>query len=655
MGIIRAAITGSSGLATPERWVEDWFAGGGATPAGVSVSEDTARHYAPWFAGVRLIAEDVASLPLITYERLTRGKRRATEHPLYPVLHDQANPVMSAVALRETMQGHAITWGNGLAYPVRDRAGNVRELWPLHPCRVRPEFRRTGPGPGELWYRYDDPVNGIRAMLAPDEVLHIPGLGGDGIWGWSVLELARNSIGLGVATETYGAHFFGNGSRPGGVLETTGTLSEAAAKRLRADWENLHRGLDRAQRVAILEEGLTWKQVGIPPEDAQFLETRRFQVTEMARWLRLPPHKIADLERSTHNNIEQEAGDYIANTLRIWLVRWEAAIFSRLLTSAERGRFFAEHLLDGMLRGDTKTRYEAYAIGRNWGWFSANDVRELENLNPIDGGDAYMVPLNMVPADSPLPEPERAVPSPRRTRSAAARRRIAAAFRPLIVDADERLAKLERAEVTSLVRRHLEERAGRTRSIATFLDAAEDLYEGLITARTTARWMPLMSALATEISADAAADVGHEDEVDLGRWVEIYVASHVAYRVVSALGQLAAATGRGDDPAAAVLERLDAWVSERPGRTARWECTQLPAAAARETWRAAGVRILRWTTRGDDCPYCRALDGREVGIDDPFASKGEQMDGDDGQSLSVGRNTFHPPLHPGCNCEVTPA
>ncbi|MFF0867638.1 phage portal protein [Nonomuraea sp. NPDC003560] len=681
MGLIRAAVRATKtppfDPARPETsLVNGWWSGeGGGATAGIHVSEETALHYAPFFAGVRVIAEDLASLPLITYERLQRGKRRATDHPLYPVLHDQPNPYMSSVALRETLQGHAMTWRGGYANIVRNGAGDVAELWPLRPDRIKPEIKRTAPGRMTLMYRYTDDVNGIYAMLHPDEVLHVHGLGGNGIEGYSLIGLARRSIGLGLAAEAYGASFFGNSARPSGVLKHPGTLGDGAAKRLREGWNEMHRGLDNAQRVAILEEGMDWETIGLPPEDAQFLQTRRFGVTDMARWLRLPPHKIADLEHATYTNIEHQALDYVTSALRIWLVRWEQAILTRALTSAERGRYFSEHLVDALLRGDIKSRYEAYAIGRNWGWLSADDVAEMENRNPLpDGrGETYLVPLNMVPAktpaeikadlDNPDPAAAPAPPAPEpdddpggdprayglRGRGIAARQRIAAQYAALIADADLKLAKFEQKQVTALAEEHLADGA----SPREFLAALEDLYRGLVAERTTAAWLPIITEFAAAIAGDAAADVGHDDPVDLQTWVQSYVSSHVGYRIASELGQLTAAAS-GVDAAAAVLQRLAKWVSERPERIARWQGNQLPNAAAREVWRAAGIQTLKWVTFGsDDCPFCNALDGVTTGIEQPFANKGGQLGL--AEKLQIGRDIHHPPLHPGCDCQIVPA
>lgn len=660
MGLLRsaarAAITGTSGVATPEKWVADWVTGGIETPSGVQVSESTALHYSPFWAGVRVISEDVASMPLLMYERLERGKRRATDHPLYQLLHDAPNPMMTAVQLRETLMGHVLTWGNGVAYVVSDSRGQIRELWPLRPDRITFRSRRTGPGRFERFYDYADERLNISARLKAEDVLHVSGLGFDGICGYPLVWMARNSIGLGLATETYGGKFFGNGSRPGGVLQHPGQLTDVARKRLQTDWENMHKGLDKAQRVAILEEGVTWQQVGVPNDDAQFLESRRMQVTEMARWLRLPAHKIQDLERSTFANIESQQLDYVTSALRIWLVRWEQAITLQLLTAEERSRYFAEHLVDGLLRGDTPTRFQAYATARQWGWMSANDVREKENENPVDGGDTYLVPLNMVPATDvgagQSPGPPRALPQDAavRGRGAQARRRIADAFVPMIRDADERMVKLERAEVRKLVERHLQRAHGR--GLTAFLAGLDDLYEGLVTDRSVKAFAPVLTSLAGEVAADAAADVGGEAP-DLDAFMSSYVASHVDYRVGSASGWLRRTAEQADDPVTAVRDLLDQWTEDRPDQTARWEKNQVANAAARETWRSTGVRQLRWVTVGRDCPFCDAMDGRTVGIDEPFAAGGDKMTGLE-QVLQIDRNTHHPPLHPGCDCEILP-
>ncbi|GEC02963.1 hypothetical protein SSP24_06180 [Streptomyces spinoverrucosus] len=674
--VARASAGPLSSLATPEKWVIDWFRGDMANSAGVRVDYDTAMMYAPFFAGVRVIAEDLGLLPLFLYERIRRGKRRATSHPLYPLLHDAPNDMMGAMAFKEALQGHAITWGRGVAYVVtHERTGVIEELWPLRPDRVRIKVRQLGKGRVERWVQYRDDVNGIYANLAPGEFLCINGLGDDGVTGYSVVELAANSIGLGLATEHYGAKTFSNGAAPAGALSHPENLSPEARKRMADDWENIHRGIDRAHRVAILEEGVTWQQVGLPNDANQFLETRKLQVTDMARWLRLPPHKVGDLERATFSNIEEQQIDYVSSALSAWLTRWEQAILTQLLLPEERVRFFPEHLVDALLRGNTMARYQAYAVGRQWGWLSANDVRERENMNPVDGGDAYLVPLNMVPAGETAPAPadvddsedvDDARASVRRYarllhgRGIAARERIADAWAPKIQEADQEIADLEREKVGALVDEHLVPGGRGARSTSAFLAALSVLYgkDGPIAEAMTALWLPIITAFAADVAEDAAEEVGHEDDVDLSTWAHAYTLAHVAYRLSSSFGQLRKKTDAADtqeDAAEAIVERLIKWQEERPAQTARWESSQLPNAAARETWKDAGVRELKWVTQGSQhCPYCTKLDGRTIAIEEPFIAKGDEVEGEDGEALKAKRNTFHPPVHAGCRCQVVP-
>jgi HK97 family phage portal protein len=672
MGFLRSVARASagplSGIATPEKWVEDWFTGDVANSAGVRVDQDTALMYAPFFAGVRVISEDLAGLPLFLYERLEpRGKQRARTHPLYTVLHDQPNPMMTSVQLRETLQGHALTWGNGVAQVVTNKStGVIEEIWPLRPDRLQIHVRRTGPGRFRRVYQYRDDVNNIHATLLDDEVLHIAGLGFDGVRGYPVVDLAANAIGLGLATEHHGAKFFSNGSAPGGALSHPGNLSPEARKRMATDWENIHKGIDRAHRVAILEEGVTWQQVGIPNDSAQFLETRKMQVTEMARWLRIPSHKIQDLERATFSNIEQQQLDYVTSALNIWLVRWEQAILTQLLLTEERATFFAEHLVDSLLRGDTAARYAAYAIGRQWGWLSANDVRDKENENPVDGGDAYLVPLNMVPAGRSAAALEsdagRRARLLRGGRGLALRATLAEQYGPKIEASVAEIVALESDKVTALLEKHLEPGRGRlgTRSVSSFLAGLGTLYaaDGPVAEAMTALWVPLFGLFAADVAADAADEVGHEDDVDLSVWARAYALAHVAYQVASSFGQLRNVTEKGDtadDIVAGVLARLAKWQEDKPAKVARWEANQLPNAAARETWREAGVKQVQWVTVGKNCPYCNKLEGRTTDIEEPFVAKGDEIEGDeDGEKLVAKRNTFHPPVHAGCNCQVMP-
>lgn len=379
----------------------------GAAPvaAGVSVTENTAFNYSAVWAAVALIAGSIGSLPLPLYRRLPEGgKERASSHPLYRLLHDEPNPEMTSMVFRETLQNHVLTWGNAYAEIERNGGGRPVALWPLTPDRLKVERDQAK----NIVYRVRQAGGGY-ATLSSDNVLHVPGLGFDGLTGYAPIARAREAIGLGLATERFGASFFGRGSRPSGVLEHKGRLSDKARERLRGDWDSMHSGVDNAHRPAVLEEGMSWKALMIPPEDAQFLQTRLFQIQEVARWFNVPLHLLKDLSHATFSNIEHQALEFVVHTLRPWLVRWEQELNRKLLSSAERDVFFFEHLVDGLLRGDQKTRFEAHAIGRQWGWYSADDVLEVENRNPLPGGQGklYLVPANMT-----TPEKLAAAPPP---------------------------------------------------------------------------------------------------------------------------------------------------------------------------------------------------------------------------------------------------
>lgn len=381
----------STNLANPASWIVEW-ATGESTASGVRVSPASALQTTAVLGAVRVIAESVASLPCRVYERQGRGKKRADAHPLYRVLHDQANSEMESFVFREMSQAHLLLWGNAYSEIERDGAERIVGLWPLSPSGTEPV--RVN---GRLAYR--TAIGTDQIVLRPDQVLHIRGFGVEGRKGTSLIGLSRQAVGLARATEEYGARFFGNDSRPGGFLEHPGKLSKDAHARIKETWESAHQGLSQAHRIAVLEEGMKFSAVSIPPEDAQFLETRKFQVSEIARIFRVPPHMIGDLEKATFSNIEHQSIEFVIHTLRPWLVRWEQSILRQLFAERERSRYFAEFAVDGLLRGDAAGRYGAYAVARQNGWLSANEIRELENMNPIEGGDVYLVPLNMVPAD----------------------------------------------------------------------------------------------------------------------------------------------------------------------------------------------------------------------------------------------------------------
>jgi HK97 family phage portal protein len=349
---------------------------GAESSSGKNVSEYNAITSTAVYACVRVIAETVASLPLPLYIRKPKGKEKAINHPLYSILHDLPNEEMTSFSFRETMMAHLLLWGNAYAEIVRDGAGNIVELYPLQPDKMVVERDKETK---KIRYKYF--IDGKQIIYPKEKIFHIPGLSFNGLTGISPISAAREAVGLALAVEEFGSRFFGNGARPGGILEHPGVLKDP--EKLRKQWEEVYKGVGNSHKVAVLEEGMKYHEIGIPPEDAQFLQTRKFQINEICRIYRVPPHLIGDLEHATFSNIEHQSIEFAVHTIRPWLVRWEQAINKCLLTPSERKKYFVKFTIDGLLRGDFKTRMEGYAIGRQNGWYSANDIRELEDMNPI--------------------------------------------------------------------------------------------------------------------------------------------------------------------------------------------------------------------------------------------------------------------------------
>lgn len=660
---------------------------GANTAAGKPVTALGSMRSTAVFACVRVLAESVASLPLIVYQRLEQGKQRAQGHRLYSLLHDLPNREMTSIELRETLMGHLALWGNAYCEIQRDRGGRVMGLWPLRPDRVdvvRGSDRR-------LYYRvtFGDELDPRpeTVTLLDSQVMHIRGLGHDGIKGHSPIGLAREAVGLALATEEFGSRFFGNGARPGGILEHPGALSDKAHGRLRESWNEMYQGLSRSHRVAILEEGMKYHEIGIPPEDAQFLETRKFQVNEIARLFRVPPHMIGDLERATFSNIEHQSLDFVIHSLRPWLVRWEQAITRDLLEPAERASYYAEHLVDGLLRGDIGARYEAYSQGRQNGWLSANDIREMENLNPIDGGDVYLVPLSMIPAaagisgvgESP-PQPPRGgseLPAdsdedgegaaqrgapPQPTRSdyeararglAVGRSRLAGSYARIFEDVAGRVIRREVADVSRAAKKYL-----RQRDAADFRTWLREFYQEH-RAFWSRQMLPILLAYAEQIGVAVGEELDQEPQTpeQIRNFIEAYAAAMGERQSIQSeqalMESLERALADGEDPEEAIVAELSHVEETRPASVARWESIQAGNAFAKVLYAAAGVLALRWVATGDSCPYCRNLNGRVVGIKEFFLQAEEDFQPEGAERpLKRGSKVGHPPLHDGCDCQV---
>jgi HK97 family phage portal protein len=376
-----------------ERYFTDIIQQQSAT--GLEVTPDTARRCAAVLACVRVLAETIAHLPFVLYRREGDGRVRETSHPLFALLHDAPNRWQTSFEFREMMMGHVLLRGNAYAQKVMDNRGRVIELVPLNPVKVTPKLTASG----DVYYEFRK-GQGATILIPADQMFHLKGYASDGLVGVSPIAEARETIGLAMAAEEFGARTFQNDAQPGGVLEHPGKLGDEALENLRGSIQRQHGGVHNARKYMILEEGMKWTRIGMSPDDTQYIETRKFQLEEIARIFRVPPHLIGHLERATFSNIEHQGLEFVTHTILPWLKRWEQAISQRLMTPQERKVYYSEFLVEGLLRGDITVRYQAYAVGRQWGWLSADDVRRLENMDTLPGGqgEKYLLPLNMIDA-----------------------------------------------------------------------------------------------------------------------------------------------------------------------------------------------------------------------------------------------------------------
>jgi HK97 family phage portal protein len=392
----------------------------GSTSSGKPVNEHTAMQMTAVYSCVRILSETLAGLPLHVYKYNDNGgKEKYLKHPLYKLLHDEPNPEMTSFAFRETLMSHLLLWGNAYAQIIRNAKGEVIALYPLMPNKMTVDRDSNG----RLFYLYQRSSDDVPSLgkdnqvyLAPADVLHIPGLGFDGLVGYSPIAMAKNAVGLAIATEEYGAKFFANGAAPGGVLEHPGTIKDP--QKVKESWNAAYQGSANSHRVAVLEEGMKYQPIGISPEQAQFLETRKFQINEIARIFRVPPHMLADLEKSSFSNIEQQSLEFVKYTLDPWVVRWEQSMCRALLSDSEKPTVFIKFNVDGLLRGDYASRMSGYATARQNGWMSANDIRELENLDRIPaelGGDLYLINGAMTKLQDAGAFAKQAEPAPEKT------------------------------------------------------------------------------------------------------------------------------------------------------------------------------------------------------------------------------------------------
>ena len=622
---------------------------------GVNVSESSALKASAVYACVSLLAQTVASLPFPLYQRLPRGKERAINHYLYELLHDTPNPEMDSFHLRETMQGHLATWGNAYAdIEWNERSGKINALWPLRPDKMR-VVRENG----KIFYIYTPP-DGVDQKLPAFRIWHIPGFGFNGLVGYSPIRLAREAIGLSLGTEEFGARYFGQGAHMGMVVQHPKALSKQGHENLEKSLNAQYAGLGKAQRLMVLEEGMTWQKIGIPPEDAQFLETRKFQLEEIARFYHIPPHMVGDLDRATFSNIEQQSIEFVTICIRPWLVRWEQSVHLQLMGPVERKQYFAEFLIDGLLRGDSDARGKFYNQMFMIGALSPNDIREKENMNPIDGGDKTFVPLNMVPMDQAEQvieeKSQRSLPEFRgKKQGAILRARTAKSFEPVFKDFAQRIAKRETDNVRRSAKKYLGER-----SDADFKQWITDFYRDF-PEYIKRQVEPAFQALLEAIVPLAKEEVNFDGDItsEIQKFVEGYGKGFVARYSSSSQGQLEAlideSMRKEEEPLPIIEQRLDEWEEKRAGKVSSEETVHLANEIAKAVWITAGIVRLIWVALGSkSCPLCQEMDGKVVGIEEPFLAKDSVLEAEGTNDFKSYHPTMTPPLHQGCVCSIMP-
>lgn len=653
---IRGLLGGSRDIAKLDKWM-DYDVYGAPTASGAHVTPETALRVAAVYSCIRVIAETIGSLPFHVFRRLDRGRERAFEHPLYFLLSEEPNPWMTKMEFFEVVTAHLNLRGNHYSYIVSEDQATIDYLLPLNPARVEVQWRS-----GKVVYIFTDD-QGRKMLLMPREIFHVKGLSTDGIKGRSPIEVAREVVGLGIVTQEMAARLYSNDARPGGVIEHPGELGDEGMKNLMESWKAAHTGVAKAHKPAILEEGAKWHQVGMTSEDAQFLESRRFQVEEIARVFRVPPHLVGDLSKATYSNIEQQNIDFVQKTILPWASRIESAVKRCLFSPDDKLTYYPKFNLDGILRGDIETRFKAYGAGRQWGIFSTNDIRELEEMNPVEhGDDDFLVPINMALAkdlgkdngDGGSQDEENPFNEQFALRSGAGRVKIQQAHQRLFLDGARRIVRRDVIRVGKLAKKFLE------RDVSDFLNAASDYFEESegFYVRT---FKPTVAALAESI-AGAIAEEMDSDEVDAAsrdKFVKAYLESMAARHTKSSVGQLRDVIKKAAEEGnhlEAVDERLEQWEESRPEKIARREVARASNGIAKFALVAAGATALRWaTTGGDNCPACEDLDGVVIGVNDSFAKKGDTVQAGDQPAIVPRFDIGHPPIHDGCDCIIISA
>jgi HK97 family phage portal protein len=673
------------------------------TASSIQVSAEGSLSHSAVYACIKVITESIAILPIEIFQwtRATngdvQGKKPALNHQLWPILHDLPNPEMTAVEVIEALVGHVLLRGNAYCHVQRDRAGRILEIWPLRPDRVW-VYRKLGesgeamPG-GDLEFTYT-PYAGTPIKFDQSEIWHIKGLSSDGLLGYSPIQLQAEAIGGAIAADKYGNRFFANDARPGGVFTHPGSLSDKAYNRLQQAINDSHRGFDNAHKMMLLEEGTSWQQVGLSPDQAQFLQTREWSLSEMARIFRVSPRLVNDERHPSRLSAEDAAAEDVRQMIMPWTRRFELSIRRDLLNRNTDKDYFARFRLRELLRGNIASRTAYYTSGKANGWLNTNDIRLEEDMNTIGPeGDEFFMAMNMVPLKEavkpkPEPTPEGADPgappttakgpanldpskgsdnlntntkptgpearsAERRTSSVSQRLRLRAAYAPLFADAVTRILKREKKDVLAAAAKSFKQR-----DAGDFDSWLENFYNGSDEHRAFIREAmsgPVKSYV-TAISGAAADEIGMDAAPDLTNFANAYVNAYADRHAAFSRTDIKAALAKTDGTDEAKRVALDSLFGEmldnRPSEVGEYESIRGDGATSRQTYDAGGVTELQWV--GGECAFCTQFQGRTVSIHSNFVEPGQSIHSGDASvdDLEVSGSIGHPPLHRGCNCSI---
>lgn len=625
----------------------------------VEVNADTVRRLGSAWAAASRLAQTIAQVSLFVNRRLEDGTERAPDHPLYPLLHDAPNPQMSSFQFREALTLQRFFWGAAYAQIVWNSVrSRVLEIWPLLAWKMKVE--RTD---GRLRYLYRPKTGGETIELQPYQVLHIAGASYNGVHALDPMDTGREVFGNAIAAERFTGDYWKNGASPSGALKLPYRLETKEQRdRLRDSVREKHQEWGEKGEIMLLEQNTEWQQIGIDPQASQLIEHREHEITNIARWAGMQPHMIADLRRATFSNITEQSIEYVRHTVMPEARRWEDAIKLRCFTPAERESFFAEFELNSLMRGSFRERVEAYQLAIQSSWITPNEVRKLENLNPIEGADKLLMPLNFIQLNSDgtapatMDEPDMDEDDgddarSREQRQADARGRYAQNALPSFIAQWQRVVNDEVRQIRD-----------KGLSVLTSRDAAqfgtwlEDFYAGR--SESTIRTVqPAYAAAHIAMRADAAQELGIDEDgigsADYDQALQDYLRIMGDERSAQARRQIEQLLGE-PDPDALIRSRLDEWTEKRAQKVGLDEAFRATNAFAVAAYRASGlVSKLRWVARGSkSCPYCQRLDGRVVGIRQSFLDSGDfQPEGAD-RPLRVFSKVKHPPSHGGCVCVV---